>query len=142
MFAPAIVLPLLSRKTPVQKGAGDELPIGANSRNANKQIRKCRATRVLGNREPPRLLLLFGQASRWAFFADTGEFKIRPIRLACPWNGLGHPRRSDCGRNVRHDTPIAFHACSLERGDWREKARFLPTPFIPRNRAELKRQLN
>src|SRR4029077_8174273 len=142
MIASATGLPALSRKTPAQEGAGEELPVGTSRKKTTRQITEFLKKGMRRKSKAARMLPLLNQSRLRTFLAVPLESSGRTV---------GMPRRRSLTYFIQENVEVMdilyiahtmLHACSSERRFLARKRAVLARTFISRNREELKRQLS
>ena len=115
MIASATGLPALSRKTPAQEGAGEELPVGTSRKKTTRQITEFLKKGMRRKSKAARILPLLNQSRLRTFLA---------VPLKSSGRTVGMPRRRSLTYFIQENVEVThilyiahtmLHACSSER---------------------------
>lgn len=115
MIADARGLPVLSRKTPAQEGAGEGLLAEASSRKTTKQITEFLKKGVRRRSESARIMLLLRQSRLRSFPVVPLESGRRTIEVRRRRNFTCFIQKNVEVMQVLYVAHTSMHACSSER---------------------------
>jgi hypothetical protein len=115
MIASATGLPALSRKTPAQEGAGEELLVGTSRKKTARQITEFLKKGIRRKSKAARMLPLLNQSRLRTFLAVPVESSGRTVRMPRPRSLTYFLQENVEVMDILYIAHTMFHACSSER---------------------------